>query len=133
MKDKIISYNSCVSIFQPNLKRSFATISPVNIISEPTTTMVYSWAGSVSSTSNPSIAFGTIERWRHEPTDAKPLNRDQWVLWSTGTPSLIRLEDIEKKSVLNHWSSELPKEVNDVAPSWVKSLMQAKLNEKRRG
>lgn len=126
MKDKIISYGSCVSIFQPNLQRSFGTISPLGVITGPADTVLYSWVGSVSLTSNPSVALGTIERWRREPDDAKPFNRDQWILWSTGTPTLIRIEDVPKNKVPDHWSNELPNDVDKVAPPWVKALAQEK-------
>lgn len=126
MKDKIISYGSCVSIFQSNLQRSFGTISPLGVITGPASTMLYSWTGSVTLTSNLSIAFGTIERWRYEPNDTKPFNRDQWVLWSTGTPSLIKIEDAPKNKIQEHWSNGLPKDIDRVAPPWIKAIVQEK-------
>jgi hypothetical protein len=129
MKDKLISFTSCVSIFQPNLQRSFGTISPVNIISGPNTSQLYSWAGSVSYTSLPSIAFGTIDRWRLDPIDPLPLNRDQWVLWSTGTANLVRVKETEKLKIPNHWSSSLPSSISNQSPKWVGKFIDKIINE----
>lgn len=119
MKNKIISYDSCVSIFQPNLQRSFATTSPISAISGPNTPVLYSWAGSVSYTSLPSVAFGTVDRWRPDYNDPLPLNRDQWVLWSTGTANLVKVKEIDKSSITDHWAGSLPSEMNRTAPAWV--------------
>lgn len=130
MKDKIIKFNSCVSIFQPNLQRSFATISPINIIDGPTSTLFYSWTGSISYTSTPSIAFGTVDRWRHDPNDVLQLNRDQWVLWSTGTANLIRLKETEKTKISDHWSKRLPSDVYRDSPLWVRNLIDNVNNNK---
>ena len=123
MKDKIISYESCVSIFQPNLQRSFATLSPVNVISGPNIQLLYSWAGSVSYTSLPSISFGTIDRWRPDHDDPVPLNRDQWVLWSTGTANLVRVKESQKSRIQDHWSRTLPSDVQKDSPIWVNNLI----------
>lgn len=119
MKDKLVFYYSCVSIFQPNLQRTFGTVSPIDSISGQSIPLLYSWAGSISYTSAPSIAFGTIDRWRPDPNDPMPLNRDQWVLWSTGTANLIRVKETEKSKIPNHWSESLPADVQNDAPKWV--------------
>lgn len=119
MRDKLISFSSYVSIFQPNLQRSFGTISPINLISGPKIPMLYSWTGSVSYTSLPSIAFGTIDRWRNDSNDPLPLNRDQWILWSTGTADLIRVQDTEKSKISDHWSVLLPSSISNKSPKWV--------------
>lgn len=119
MTDKLIPFNSCVSIFQANLQRSFATVSPVGVISGPETPTLYSWAGSVSYTSQPSVAFGTVDRWRYDPNDPMPLNRDQWILWSTGTANLVRVKETDKPNVTDHWAGSLPSDVNRTAPAWV--------------
>lgn len=119
MADKLLSYGSCVSIFQPDLQRSFGTVSPVNIISGPDSPQLYSWSGGVSYTSQPSIAFGTIDRWRYDPNDSMPLNRDQWVLWSTGTANLVRVKETEKLKIPNHWSTSLPSVISNESPEWV--------------
>lgn len=124
MKDKLISFNSVTSIFQGNLHRSFATISPVDVISGPQVPMLYSWAGSVSFTSLPSIAFGTIDRWRSDFNDPFPLNRDQWVLWSTGTADLIRVKETEKSEISNHWSRSLPIDIQNESPKWVEAFIE---------
>lgn len=118
MADKLIPFNSCVSIFQGNLQKSFATVSPVSAISGPQAPVLYSWAGSVSYTSLPSIAFGTVDRWRGDSNDPLPLNRDQWVLWSTGTAELIRIQETEKSEIPNHWSDSLPLEIQNNSPRW---------------
>ena len=131
MKNKTISYNSCVSIFQPNLQRSFATVSPINVISGPNTPVLYSWAGSVSYTSLPSIAFGTIDRWRPDNNDSLPLNRDQWVLWSTGTANLVRVKETEKNRISDHWSGSLPSHIKRESPKWVGGLIDAIIEENR--
>lgn len=123
MKDKIISYGSCVSIFQPNLQKSFATISPINVISGPNVPSLYSWTGSVSYTSLPSIAFGTIDRWRPDYNDPVPLNRDQWVLWSTGTADLVRVRETQKSSIPDHWSRTLPLKVQKESPVWTSDFI----------
>ncbi|MBI4092068.1 MAG: hypothetical protein HY427_02585 [Candidatus Levybacteria bacterium] len=131
MKDKIVPYNSCVSIFQPNLQSSFATVSPISLISDPNTPVLYSWAGSVSYTSLPSIAFGTIDRWRPDYNDTLPLNRDQWVLWSTGTADLIRIKETQKSKIPNHWAETLPPEVQRDSPDWTNDLINELLQNKR--
>lgn len=119
MRDKLISFGSCVSIFQPNLQRSFGTVSPTDILSGPAIPMLYSWAGSVSYTSTPSIAFGTIDRWRPDAKDSMPLNRDQWVLWSTGTANVIRVKETDKSDIADHWSVSLPSGITNESPEWV--------------
>jgi len=119
MTDKLISYDSCASIFQEDSQRSFATVSPVTVISGPQAPTLYSWAGSVSYTSLPSIAFGTIDRWRCDSNDPLPLNRDQWVLWSTGTAGLVRVKEAEKSEIPDHWSESLPVNVQTNSPKWV--------------
>lgn len=127
MTDKIVAYNSCVSIFQPNSQISFGTISPVNLISGPTTTLFYYWAGSVSYTSNPNLIFGTIGRLRIDAKDDQPLNQDQWLLRSTGTPSLVRIYEVEKKNIPSHHSRKLPSDINNESPNWVKVLVDENL------
>lgn len=119
MTDKLVSFNICVSIFQPDLQRSFGTISPINVISGPDKPSLYSWAGSVSYTSTPSVAFGTVDRWRSDPNDPMPLNRDQWVLWSTGTADWVRVKEKEKSKIPGHWSTRLPSDVQNDSPEWV--------------
>lgn len=123
MQDKLISFDSCVSIFQPDSQRSFGTVAPVNVISGPEKPLLYSWMGSVSFTSLPSISFGTIDRWRYDPNDSMPLNRDQWVLWSTGTANLIRVKEVEKFNVPEHRADTLPTEIKNSSPSWVGSFL----------
>ena len=123
MKDKLISFGSCVSIFQPNLQRSFGTIPPIGIISGLNVLSLYSRGGSVSYTSLPSITFGTIDRWRPDTKDPMPLNRDQWVLWSTGTANLIRVLETKKSNIPNHWSTTLPSDVQKDSPEWVGTLI----------
>ncbi|MBI3485452.1 hypothetical protein HY025_00745 [Candidatus Daviesbacteria bacterium] len=125
MKDKLISYNSSVSIFQANLQQSFATVSPVPIISGPG--LFYYWAGSISYTSTPSLTFGTIGRLRIDAKDNLPLNHDQWLVSSTGTANLVRISEVHKKSVPNHHVSDLPDEIKNDSPAWVKSFVQEKL------
>ena len=119
MTDKLLSYGGCVSIFQPDLQISFGTVSPVNIISGPDSPQLYSWSGRVSYTSQPSVAFGTIDRWRYDPNGSMPLNRDQWILWSTGTASVVRIMETEKPKISNHWSDSLPSDLAESAPAWV--------------
>lgn len=119
MADKLTSFNSCVSIFQGNLQRSFATVSPVSAISGPPAPVLYSWVGSVSYTSLPSIAFGTVDRWRSDSNDPLPLNCDQWILWSTGTAELVRIKETEKSEIPNHWSGSLPLDIQNNSPMWV--------------
>ena len=121
-EDKLIPYSSCVRIFQANLQRSFATVSPVSIISGPQIPVLYSWAGSVSYTSLPSIAFGTIDRWRYDFNDSLPLNRDQWVLWSTGTAGLVRVKETEKSEIPNHRSDSLPVDIQNDSPKGVEAF-----------
>ena len=124
MRDKLISFGSCVSIFQPNLQRSFGTISPIDITSGPNVLSLYSWSGSVSYTSLPSIPFGTIDRWRPDYNDPMPLNRDQWVLWSTGTANLVRVKETEKSKTSNHWSADLPVDIQNNSPIWVGDFVE---------
>lgn len=130
MKDKLILYNSCVSIFQPNLQRSFGTASPVLSISGPSTPTLYSWAGSISYTSCPSIPFGTIDRLRPDFNDPRPLNRDQWGLWSTGTADWIRIVESKKNTITEHWTNGLPKDLeNEDNPSWVSDFIDKMLDK----
>ncbi len=119
MRDKLVGFDSCASIFQPNLQRSFGTIPPVNVISCPISPVLYSWMGSVSYTSTPSIAFGTVDRWRSDIKDPVPLNRDQWVLWSTGTANVIRVKETDKSNITDHWSTSLPSDIRNESPEWV--------------
>lgn len=126
-----MSYNSCVSIFQQNLQRSFATVSPINAISGPDTSVIYSWVGSVSYTSLPSIAFGTIDRWRPDYNDQLPLNRDQWVLWSTGTADFIKIKETQKSRIPNHWAETLPSDVQRSSPAWANDLINEILQKKK--
>ena len=130
MADKLIPFNSCVSIFQSASQISFGTISPVSVISGPNKPLLYSWAGSVSYTSQPSIAFGTINRWRPDSNDSLPLNRDQWILWSTGTADIIRVKETEKSRIPNHWSESLPKDVENNSPKWVGNLIDEMIRSK---
>jgi len=123
MADKLLTFNSCVSIFENDLQRSFATVSPVSVISGPNLSVLYSWAGSVSYTSLPSISFGTIDRWRPDYDDPLPLNRDQWVLWSTGTANLIRVKETEKSKIPYHWSKSLPEDVQNDSPKWIRAFI----------
>ncbi|KKR51022.1 MAG: hypothetical protein UT84_C0003G0017 [Candidatus Curtissbacteria bacterium GW2011_GWA1_40_16] len=92
--------------------------------------MLYSWAGSVSYTPLPSIAFGTIDRWRNDPNDPLPLNRDQWILWSTGTADLIRVQDTEKSKISDHWSASLPSSISNESPKWVGKFIDEIIKEK---
>lgn len=130
MRDKLISYDSCVSILQPNLQRSFGTISPISVISGPHISSLYSWVGSVSYTSLPSIPFGTIDRWRPDPNDPMPLNRDQWILWSTGTANLIRVMKTKKPNISDHWSTTLPSDVQKDSPKWVGTFIDEIIGNK---
>ena len=130
MKDKLVTYKSCVSIFQPNLQRSFGTVSPIDSISGPPAPLLYSWAGSISYTAAPSIAFGTIERWRTDPNDPMPLNRDQWILWSTGTANLIRIKETEKSRIPDHWSTTLPSDVQTNSPEWASNFIDGIVGKK---
>lgn len=129
MKDKIISYGSCVSIFQPNLQRSFGTIPPLEVITGPANAVLYSWSGSISLTSKPNVALGTIERWRPDPSDPMPLNRDQWVLWSTGTADMVKVKEAEKSTIPNHWSGSLPTDVQNNSPKWVGTFISEMINK----
>lgn len=131
MADKLIPFNSCVSIFQPNLQRSFATVSPVSAISGPSAPVLYSWVGSVSYTSHPSIAFGTVDRWRGD-SDPLPLNRDQWVLWSTGTADLVRIKETEKSEIPSHWSDSLPLDIQNNSPKWVGTFINGVMKNSQR-
>lgn len=130
MRDKLISFASCTSIFQPDLKRSFGTVSPMNVISGPKIPLFYSWAGSVSYTSIPSVAFGTIDRWRYDSNDPMPLNRDQWVLWSTGTAAVVRVKETEKSTIPNHWSTSLPTDVSNDSPTWARDFIDEMIENK---
>jgi len=131
MKDKLVSYNSCVSIFQPNLQRSFATVSPLPNISGPSVPVLYSWSGSVSYTSLPSIAFGTIDTWRPDYNDPLPLNRDQWVLWSTGTADLVRIKETQKSRIPNRWVETLPSDAQRSSPTWANDLINKMSQNKK--
>jgi len=130
MRDKLLDFNSCVSIFEANFQRSFGTVSPINAISGSNLPSLYSWMGSVSYTSTPSIAFGTIERWRTDFNDPMPLNRDQWILWSTGTASIVRVKEVEKSKIIDHWSNGLPSDVEKDSPNWVKNFINIMLLNK---
>ena len=116
---------------QPNLQRSFGTTPPIDKISGPNSSSLYSWVGSVSYTSLPSIAFGTIDRWRHDPNDQEPFNHDQWVLWSTGTANLIRIKETEKAKIPDHWSGTLPSDIYCNSPLWVKSFIKEMVKSKQ--
>ena len=107
MKDKITEFGSCVSLFAPNLQTSFATMSPFGLISGPTSTKVYYWAGSVFPTENANTIFGTLGRIREEDRVYK---HDQWTIRSTVTPSVIRFLEVSKVDVVNpsHHFEQLP-------------------------
>jgi hypothetical protein len=42
-----------------------------------------------------------------------------WTLNSTGTASLVRIEEIDKKEIEFHWTDKLPNEIKAVAPNGI--------------
>lgn len=125
MKDKIINLNEYKNLV--NNGRSLGTISPVTIISGPTSTLFYDFRGATSYTSGPSMAMGTLDRWRIDQKDSLPLNRDQWVFWSTVTTSLIRIQEVDKQDITKHQTKELPINEREY-PNWTQKLVNDKLN-----
>lgn len=126
MQNKIIDFNEFSKLLSSG--RSLGTISPVQNISGPITTLFYDLRGSATYTSCPSLAMGTLDRWRIDEKDTLPLNRDQWVFWSTGTPSLVRILEQEKSMIPHHWTDKLPdNEIN--YPNWTRKLVTEKLEE----
>lgn len=119
MRDKFINFGSCVSIFAPNRQINFGTNPPVNILSGPSNTRFYYWAGSVSFTSNPSTIFGTIGRIRQ---DDGVFKHDQWLVTSTGTANIIRIADVPKNNVVNppHHYRALPQTLTNDISDWNK-------------
>ncbi|HLD27175.1 MAG TPA: hypothetical protein VJB63_04450 [Patescibacteria group bacterium] len=103
MQDKLINFNKCVEIIKPPYSVwSFGTVSPIDLISGPTTTLFYCWAGSVSYTFDTDSALGTIVRMRYAYKGVFPLKRDQWEFRMTGTPSLIRIHEVENRYIPYH-------------------------------
>ena len=108
--------------------RSLGTTSPVQNISGPTTTLFYDLRGSATYTSCPSLAMGTLDRWRTGSNISAPLKRDQWVFWSTGTAELVRIMEQEKCQIPFHWTDKLP-EGEIEYPDWTKNLVGIRLKE----
>jgi len=126
MQDKLINFDELSKFLNGN--RSLGTISPVPNISGPTTTLFYDLRGSATYTSCPSLAMGTLDRWRIDPNDPLPLNRDQWIFWTTGTATLVRILEMEKYAIPNHWTNRLP--LNEIEyPSWTINLVEKCLKE----
>ncbi len=126
MKDKIIDFSNFSQL--TNNGRSLGTVSPVQNISGPTTTLFYDLRGSATYTSTPSLVMGTLDRWRVDTKDFLPLNRDQWIFYTTGTPSSVRIVEREKNQIPSHWTNELPTlELN--YQRWTKDLASKKLKE----
>ncbi len=124
MKDKLINFDEFLNIVGSG--RSLGTISPTQLISGPTTTLFYDMRGSATYTSCASLAMSTLDRWRTDINDSLPLNRDQWIFYSTGTPSLVRIVEREKSSIPDHWARDLPEKEVDSYPNWIKNLVNEK-------
>lgn len=131
MKDNIISYNGFSHIVAAG--RSLGTISPVLNISGPTTTLFYDLRGSATYTSTPSLAMGTLDRWRIDANDPLALNRDQYIFYSTGTQSLIRIVEREKNQISCHWTDKLPVREVGGYPDWVKCLVDDRIKHLKVG
>lgn len=123
MTDEIIKFEEFSSLIKSG--RSLGTVSPVSLISGPSTTLFYDMRGSATFTSLASLAMGTLDRWRLDLNDPLPLNRDQWVFFSTGTPSLVRIVERNKPEIPSHWTDKLP-EKELVYPDWAKNLVEEK-------
>lgn len=126
MQDKLINFYELSKLL--NGSQSLETISPVQSISGPTNTLFYDLRGSATHTTCPSLAMGTLDRWRIDPNDPLPLKRDQWVFWSTGTATLVRILEVEKNSISHHWTDRLPEDENEY-PDWTKCLVDKRLEE----
>lgn len=130
MKDKLITYEEFSRLLTEG--RSLGTISPVRNISGPSTTLFYDLRGLATYTSCASLAMGTLDRWRIDPEDELPLNRDQYVFYSTGTPSLVRIVEREKNLIPFHWSDSLPYSKIGEYPKWAENMVNGKIDELER-
>ena len=111
MKDKLYSAGSCMSIFASNRQTSFGSTSPVTILSDPSNLKFFYWAGSITNTTAVGETLGTIGMVRDDVT----LKHYQWLVTSTGTPTIVRVAEIPKENVVNplHHFSALPQTLSN--------------------
>lgn len=126
MKQKLIRTNDWQKLILSNSQTSFSTISPVQQINGPF--IAYAWAGVGSMASGATIPWGTIIGCRIDPKDQKVLNLNNWLIKSTGTVSLLAIEDVADKSkILDHWTDGVPAIFNSASQS-IKDLILSQQN-----
>lgn len=128
MKDKLIHTDDLNNALG-TAGRSLGTVSPFPNILGPTTTLFYDLRGSATYTSVQSLAVGTLDRWRTDFEDPLPLNRDQSVLFTTGTPSLLRIVERKAADIDSHWADQLPHAEVGGYPNWADNLVNNTLKK----
>lgn len=126
MDRKVINYSEIENLFLPNTQRSFATVSPVSNISGPFG--FYTLQGNPTYTSFPSVVHGTVYGCR-VGEGTMPFKFYGWTFNSTGTASLVRLEEIDKKEIEFHWTDKLPSQIKAEAPrgivEWSEKVLES--------
>lgn len=121
MQKKLIPYTEFKAVLVSGYQRSYATYSPFTPVSLPTNTLFTTWSGMLSQTSGPCILLGGFEVCRFDFNDPVLLNFDLYSIYSVTIPSLVEL--IGPKKPAYHWSGDLPIEMKQDAPNWVKILI----------
>lgn len=124
MKQKFFALADWRKVVLPNSQWNYSTISPVEVIRGPF--FVYTWAGIGSMVSGASVPWGTVVGCRIDPRDPKPLNLNNWHLNSSGTQSLLIIQDInDKRQIAEHWAKGMPSIFKN-APSSIRNLILTK-------
>lgn len=126
MSEKIEELENWRKVVLPNSQIGFSTVSPVKSINGPF--FAYAWAGVGSMASGATIPWGTVVGVRID-NDPLPLNINYWLLNSTGTISLLRVDNVRDKSKIpEHWVQGIPT-IFQEAPSTIKELILNKQSE----
>lgn len=123
MKRKFVEFDNYRKRIRPYTQWSFGTSSPFTQISTPKALFI-TLAGTLSPTSGPSIAMGTMEVCRPGESDPVKFNFNQHVFYSTGTPSLLEIVETNPKKLPYHWTNSFPSYVQGAAPEWIKDLLE---------
>lgn len=116
MDRKIINYTEVENLFPSNSQKGFATVSPLSNISGSFS--FFAFQGNPTYTSLHSVVHGTVYGCRVGEGTA-PFKFYGWTLNSTGTASLVRVEEIDKKEISFHWTDSLPSQIKTDAPKGI--------------
>lgn len=120
-KRKLINFDDYRDNIKPNTQLGFGSASPFEQVATPKALFVTT-AGNLSPVSGTSIAVGTMEVCRPGEKDPARFNFDRHVFYSTGTPSLLELVEIESGKIPYHWTNSYPSHIKKTAPKWVRDI-----------